>query len=152
MYEMFDRILTLRVGDVMTTRPVMVEVSASMEEVARLFTKHRIHSAPVIDDSGRCVGIITASDFVKRMEIYSESAQHPVEMVHGEEGILAEPRSYDYVSDCMSASVQTIMASTPLIQAAKVMTGAHLHVLPVVEDHKPVGILMQLPIFDGNWC
>ena len=129
MHEMFDRILTLRVGDVMTASPVTVEVSASMEEVARLFTTHRIHSAPVIDDSGRCVGIITATDFVKRMAIYSESEQQPVEMVHREEGILAEPRSYDYVSDCMTPCVQTVTSTTPLIQAAKVMTGAHLHIL-----------------------
>ncbi len=146
MHEMFDRIVTLRVGDVMTADPVTVNASSSMAEVAHLFTENRLHSAPVVDDAGRCIGIITASDFVKRTEIYSEADQQPMEMVHGEEGILLEPRSYDYVDDCMSPCVQTVSSATPLIQAAKIMTGGHLHILPVVEAHKPIGILSNLDV------
>lgn len=146
MHEMFDRIVSLRVGDVMTADPVTVEPTSSMAEVSRLFMNRQLHSAPVVDDSGKCVGIISASDFVKREDIYSESEQQPHELVHHEEGILLEPRSYDYVSDCMSPCVQTVSRSTSLIQAAKIMTGAHLHVLPVVEDHKPVGILSNLDV------
>ncbi len=146
MYEMFDRIVTLRVGDVMTADPITVDASASITQVCHLFSTHHLHSAPVVDDSGRCVGMITASDFVRRTEIYSESEQQPHEIVHGEEGILIEPRSYDYVSDCMSPCVQTVSPSTPLIQAAKIMTSARLHVLPVIEDHKPVGVLSNLDV------
>lgn len=146
MHEMFYRIVSLRVGDVMTTDPVTVNLSASMAEVSHLFATRGIHSAPVVDDSGTCVGIITASDFVQRNERYAESDQQPHEIVHREEGILVEPRSYDYVTDCMSQGVQSVNPCTPLITAAKIMTSAHLHVLPVVEDHKPVGILSNIDV------
>lgn len=146
MHEMFDRIVALRVGDVMTAKPITVDSSSSITQVSHLFSTHNLHAAPVVDDSGKCIGVITASDFVRRTEIYSESEQQPHEIVHSEEGILIEPRSYDYVSDCMSPCVQTVSPSTPLIQAAKIMTTAHLHVLPVIEDHKPVGILSNLDI------
>ena len=146
MHEMFDRILSLRTGDVMTGDPVTVNASASMAEVSHLFAASRLHSAPVVDDAGRCVGIITASDFVQRADAYCESDQQPNAVVHGEKGILVEPRSFDYVSDCMTGCVQTISPTTPLIQAAKIMTGAHLHVLPVIDDHRPVGVLSNLDV------
>ena len=146
MHEMFDRIVTLRVGDVMTADPITIDASSSIAQVSHLLVANRLHSMPVVDDLGNCIGVISASDFVKRTEIYSESDQQPHEVVHGEEGILIEPRSYDYVSDCMSPCVQTVSPGTPLIQAAKIMTSARLHVLPVVEDHKPVGILSNLDV------
>lgn len=146
MHEMFDRIVTLRVGDVMTADPITVDASSSMSEVSHLFSTRRLHSAPVVDETGTCIGIITASDFVKRTDFYSEADQQPHEIVHQEEGILLEPRSYDYVTDCMTKFVQAVSPATPMIQAAKIMTGARLHILPVIEDHKPVGILSNLDI------
>lgn len=123
MHEMFDRIVALRVGEVMTADPVTVDSSASMTDVSRLFYKHRLHSAPVVDAAGHCIGIVTASDFVKRAEIYAESDQQPHELVHEEEGILLEPRSFEYVTDCMTQCVQTVDPSASLIHAAKIMTG-----------------------------
>ena len=66
MHEMFDRILSLQVGDVMASEPITIDLSASMEDVAKIFASHGLHSAPVVDENDKCVGIITASDFVKR--------------------------------------------------------------------------------------
>lgn len=146
MHEMFDRIVSLRVGDVMARDPITVSSSSSMSDVAAMFSRLRLHSAPVVDDSGACIGIITASDFVKRCEAYSAADQQSHEVVHGSEGILLEPRSYDYVTECMTRGLQSVSPSTPLIQAAKIMTVARLHVLPVIEDHEPVGIVSNLDV------
>ena len=146
MHEMFDRILSLRVSDVMTPKPLTVSASASMDEVSRMFASHHLHWAPVVDESSRCVGVIAASDFVKRSEIYSDSDGEPHEIVNREDGIQLEPRSYDYVSDCMTQGVQAVQPSTSLVAAARIMTTAHLHVLPVIEDDRPVGILSNLDV------
>ena len=146
MHEMFDRILALRVSDVMTTDPVTVDASSSMEDVSILFATQGIHSAPVVDDMGKCIGIITASDFVKRNRMYSSCDSQPHELSHQEDGILLEPRSYDYVSDCMTDGIQSITPTTPLIAAARIMTDAHLHTLPVLDAHKPVGMLSNLDV------
>jgi CBS domain-containing membrane protein len=146
MYQMFDRILTLRVSDVMSPGAVTVNASASMEDVARLFAKRNLHCAPVVDDNDRCIGIIAASDFVRRCDLLSASDGEPHQMVDREDGIQLEPRSYDYVSECMSQGVQSVAPSTPLVAAARVMTDAHLHVLPVVEDNRAVGVLSNLDV------
>ncbi|MGI9470585.1 MAG: CBS domain-containing protein [Rubripirellula sp.] len=146
MHEMFDRIVSLRVLDVMTSDPITVDASLSMEDVSQLFGEQGIHSAPVVDNSGKCVGIITASDFVKRNRKYSSSDSQPHELSHHEEGILLEPRSYDYVSDCMTDGIQSITPTMPLIAAARIMTDAHIHTLPVIEGHQPVGVLSNLDV------
>ena len=146
MNEMFERILSLRVSDVMASEPVTVDASASMADVSQLFASQGLHSAPVVDPSGRCIGIITSSDFVKRNEVYSVANGQPHEIARHEAGIEVEPRSYDYVSQCMTQGVQGVMPSTALIAAARIMTDAHLHVLPVIENNLPVGILSNLDV------
>lgn len=146
MIEMFDRIISLRVGDVMTTNPILIDASSSMGRVSHEFSKKNLHVAPVVDDAGHCVGMISASDFVKRTEIYSQSEQQPHEAVHCEEGILLEPRSYDYVTDCMTPILKSTHKSASMIQAAKIMIDYHLHALPVVEEKKPIGVISNLDI------
>jgi CBS domain-containing protein len=146
MHEMFDRIVSLRVSDVMATSPITVDVSASMAEVSHLFASHNIHSAPVVDESGACVGIITASDFVKRSEIFAACQGQPHDMFCGREGMQLEAKSYEGVADCMTQGVQSISPATPLIVAARIMTQAHIHVLPVIEHHRPVGIVSNMDV------
>lgn len=146
MYQMFDRILSLRVNDVMSRGAVTVNASQSMCDVAHLFAKHNLHAAPVVDDSDQCVGIITASDFVRRCDQIDNCDGDPHDVVNREDGIQLEPRNYDYVNECMSHGVQSVTPSTPLVTAARVMTDAHLHVLPVVEDNRAVGVVSNLDV------
>lgn len=146
MIEMFDRILSLRVSDVMTSHPITVKSCASMLDVSHLFVSKRLHSAPVVDDCGQCIGIITSSDFVKRIDRYWTSDVGPHEKVRPEESVLAGPQSHEKVSDCMTRSIHTISPSMALIAAARIMIDAHLHVVPVVEEQQPVGILSNLDV------
>ncbi|MEM1068977.1 MAG: CBS domain-containing protein [Planctomycetota bacterium] len=146
MHEMFDRIVTLRVSDVMSRNPTTVEATASMNEVSHLFAEKRIHSAPVVDGQGQCVGIVTASDFVKRADQYAHYDDSTQQIIHDQEGLHSEPKSYEFVSDCMTTGIQAISPDTHLITAGRVMVDAHLHVLPVIEHHRPVGMLSNLDL------
>ncbi len=146
MHEMFDRIVTLRVSDVMSRDPLTVEANCSMNEVSRLFSEQGIHSAPVVDEQSQCVGIITASDFVKRADQYAHYETSTQQVIHDEDGLHMEPKSYEFVSDCMTSGTQAISPDMPLIAAARVMVDAHLHVLPVIEHHLPVGMLSNLDV------
>lgn len=146
MHEMFDRLVTLRVCDVMSHDPLTIDVASSMNEVSHLFLKQGLHSAPVVDSQGKCVGIITASDFVKRTELYAQYDDSSQQVVHDEDGMHLEPKSCEFVSDCMTSGIQSLDPDMPLIVAARVMVDAHLHVLPVIDQHRPVGILSNLDV------
>jgi hypothetical protein len=51
-----------KVGDVMTSPALTVTESTSLEHVAELLTQQRIRRVPVVDGSGRLVGIVTRHD------------------------------------------------------------------------------------------
>ena len=146
MHEMFDRLVSLRVSDVMSHDPLTIDLASSMNDVSHLFSQQRIHAAPVVDEKGKCVGIITATDFVKRTEIYAQYDDSSQQVVHDEEGMHVEPKSCEFVSDYMTSGIQSIEPDMPLIVAARVMVDAHLHVLPVIDEHRPVGILSNLDV------
>jgi CBS domain-containing protein len=54
----------LRVGELMTSPAVTVALSAPLIEAARLMRDNRIHRVVAVDEQGRPVGVLSASDFV----------------------------------------------------------------------------------------
>ncbi len=54
----------LRVGELMTAPAVTVPMTATLVEAARLMREHRIHRLVTVDDAGRPIGVLSASDFV----------------------------------------------------------------------------------------
>ena len=54
----------LRVGELMTSPAVTVAQTAPLVEAARLMRDNRIHRLVAVDEHGRIVGVLSASDFV----------------------------------------------------------------------------------------
>ena len=48
--------------DMMTPDPITVTPDAPVEEAAKLIAKHKHNRLPVVDDSGRLVGVVTRLD------------------------------------------------------------------------------------------
>ncbi len=147
------RLLSLTVRDAMSTPVVHVSVHEKMDAAAAAMMKHSISGAPVIDEQGRCVGLLSAFDFVKRdarqrrdSEEFDVAAHQVVH--HGSNQSLELTDVDDtLVSANMSAAVQAIAADTPLLQAAKEMCVTHIHHLPVLgEDGHPRGMVSSLDI------
>lgn len=54
----------LRVGELMTSPAVTVLMTERLVQAARLMRDNRIHRVVAIDERGRPVGVVSASDFV----------------------------------------------------------------------------------------
>ena len=54
-----------RVRDAMSSPPVTVKGEASIEDCCRLLEKNQIRRVPVVDQSGRCCGIVSQADIAK---------------------------------------------------------------------------------------
>lgn len=54
----------LRVGELMSSPAITVETTDPLIEAARRMRDNRIHRLVAVDDAGRPVGVLSASDFV----------------------------------------------------------------------------------------
>ena len=58
----------LTVADVMTKEVITVTKDMSIRELAGLFARHRISSAPVVDAAGDLLGVVTESDLIEQLK------------------------------------------------------------------------------------
>lgn len=134
------RLTSLKVSDVMAHKVVTVSPRQPMADVATLFANHEISSAPVIDQRGICVGVLSAFDFVirdaRKTNQAGLAAQRPT-----------DSPAPETVESYMSPKVKFIKGEAPLLQVANAMCTQHVHRLPVVDrDGKPIGVVSTMDI------
>jgi len=138
--------------DVMTKRVISVHPDASVRDVAKLLVEHKISGMPVVDSSGRMVGIISEGDLMRRPE--SETQRHrswwlALLLSH-------EQKAAEYVkthgrcaSDVMTKQVHTVSEDSTLEQVADVLQKYRIKRAPVVRDDKLVGIVSRADLLHG---
>jgi CBS domain-containing protein len=58
-------LLHLTASDLMTWNVLVLPQETPLREAGRLLLEHQIGGAPVVDAQGRCVGVLSATDFVR---------------------------------------------------------------------------------------
>jgi CBS domain-containing membrane protein len=138
------RLRELTVGDVMNKQVVAVGARESMPEVAQFFLDHGISAAPVTEETGRFVGILSATDFLRRDKESRDNGLYRSPLSHGLE---MRDCSADMACAYMPDAVQTVALHTPLVQAARIMATAHLHRLPVLDaEQRVAGMISTMDV------
>jgi CBS domain-containing protein len=131
--------------DVMTPHVISVAPDASTSAAARLMLQNKI-SGPVIDSSGKLVGIITEGDFLRRTEIGTQRRRPRwIEFLVGP-GRLADEYSRSSgrrISDLMTHDVHTVNLDASLEDIVRIMERHHVKRVPVVEGEKVIGIVTR---------
>ena len=153
MNSAIERLLHLRVADVMTRNVVQVPADETMDKAAELLNQHDISGAPVVDELGRCVGVISGSDFVLRERVRkgaklpSGGVEHVVVQDAPGRPYHIEDIAADRVSEHMSSDVQTVAANASLMDAARIMCSEHIHRVVVLDgDRRPMGLISSLDV------
>ena len=138
------------VSELMSRDVVCVGLSQTMAEAADVLTEHRVTGSPVVDELGKCVGVLTSSDFVhaKAEEIDGNTRVGDYVLSADDSGVFSVGRlGHDLVKTHMSPAVQSIAPDEDLLSAARCMSASRMHRLIVVnEDGIPVGILTSLDL------
>ncbi len=154
MEKVFERLKGLHVADCMSTNVVPILAHQTMTQAAQLLCEHGISGGPVVDEQGRCVGMLSAADFMRREHAPGDAraASAYAKSAHDRAGEGALPLEIteiftDTVSRHMSPAVQSVRADTPLVEAARMMCGCHVHRLPVLDQQgRPEGMLTALDL------
>ena len=129
-----------------------------VEKVVRLLREHELPGVPVVDGSGKLVGIITENDLILRDEqadlhlphhldimggvIYLESMKHFEERMQKAFASKGE--------DMMTPNPITVTPDAPVEEAAKLIARHKHNRLPVVDDDgRLVGVVTRLDVLDA---
>ncbi len=136
----------MKASDVMTHRVISVDPDASILEAARLMLQNRISGLPVVDTKGNLVGVVTEGDFLRRVETKTERRRSRwLEFMAGP-GKLASEYVHSHgrkVREVMTTELRTITEDTPLDEVVQLMEHHQIKRLPVLRDHKLVGIVTR---------
>jgi CBS domain-containing protein len=68
MPEATKTLLDLTASELMARDVVLLPEHISLRDAARLLRRARVSGAPVVDEQGRCVGVLSAADFIRWAE------------------------------------------------------------------------------------
>jgi CBS-domain-containing membrane protein len=134
MNSAIERLLRLSVKDAMAKEVVVIAAHATMGDAAETLSNSDISGAPVVDEQGHCVGIISAADFVQRETSREEESEHELTQESPARPYRVRVVADDLVSTHMTGAVQSIDADASLTDAGRVMCAGHVHRLPVLDE------------------
>jgi CBS domain-containing protein len=142
---------TPTVRDVMSADVISASANTSVQEIAEIMSRNRISSVPVVDSTGRLLGLVSDADLIRRVEIGTEPRRSWWHAIFYN----AIAASYDYVRshgrkarDVMTLHPLVTSADEPLHKAANRMARRGLRRMPVVCDDRVVGMLSRSDIVE----
>lgn len=120
------------VNDVMTREVVSVSPEAGYAEIVAKLVDHAVSAAPVVDGTGRVIGVVSEADLLPRVEV-TDGARRPRRKAHA---LRAEA--------LMTAPAITIGPGAAVAEAARRLDATRFKRLPVVDgDGRLVGIVSR---------
>jgi CBS domain-containing protein len=145
------------VADIMDPEPVTISPGDSVEEVVRTLKRHELPGVPVVNEGGRCVGIVTEADLVIADEEGDLHIPHYVELMGGI--VYLEPlRRFEErlrkataatAADMMTAEPVTVDRTASVREAARIIAEEGHNRLPVVEHGRLVGVVTRIDVLQA---
>ena len=121
----------LKIGDIMTRHVFTLQASCNVQQAALELSSRGYTGAPVRDERGRLVGILSRSDLM-------DPERH--------EGVLEGKQ----VQDLMTPAMFTLHPAAPVVQAIRLMVREGIHRVVVMDDRREmVGIITSSDVLNA---
>jgi CBS domain-containing protein len=134
-----------------------VRTTDSVQSVVETLRDHELSGVPVVNDGGRCVGIITEEDLVLAGENEDLHLPHYFQLFGG--FVFLEPLSHfeERLRKAVASTAQDLMTDDPVTiepgasaeEAARVIARSKHNRLPVVEHGRLVGVVTRLDVLEA---
>lgn len=104
-------------GEIMRSPVITVPADATRAQIADLLTRHRISAAPVVDDTGAVVGLVSEHDLLAK--------------------------SGDAAAELMTTSVISVSPDCPLSDLRHLLVERRIRRVPVLREGRLVGIVSR---------
>jgi CBS domain-containing protein len=109
--------------DIMIGRVYTIRPEASVQEVAQFLDRNHISSAPVLNQDGQLIGVVTQADIIGKVD---------------REGLR--------VADIMSREIYAVDEQTRIDEIARLLTERRIKRVPVLREGKLVGLVCRTDI------
>jgi CBS domain-containing protein len=141
--------------DIMNPNVLTVTETMDLQEVAKLFIEEGISGAPVVDELGNLVGVISQSDLVeyqltteRELTVEAPYYRRPYDdALAPNRGFQLEELPADTAKDVMTPFLVTVGEDTPIREVAERMATCGIHRLIVVDDDQQIrGIVTSIDV------
>jgi len=147
----------MKVRDIMETDVVTVRPDTPVETVLRLLREHELPGLPVVNEGGRCVGIVTEADLVLSGDDRDLHLPHHLELLGAV--VWLEPFSHfeEHLRKAFATEVREMMTPDPVtvspdddvrVAARRISESGHNR-LPVTEHGRFVGLVTRLDVLEA---
>ncbi|MFZ7127397.1 MAG: CBS domain-containing protein [Desulfobacterales bacterium] len=149
-----DRMMNaLKARDVMATPVHVVGAQMDLIETATLLAEKGISGAPVVEESGKIVGVVSEKDFLKKMGAGPGGSFMKV-IAHclKNRGCVATPMINRTVKDIMTTPAVTATEEISIAGISALLAEHNINRLPIVDtDERPVGIVTRADLVN-SYC
>jgi len=141
--------MVTRACDVMQDSVVTVSPEDTLHNVRCLFADEQIHGAPVVDDQGRVMGVISTSDLLRAS--VEDAAVPRAQVGYYEDGLASYDLSDDHVfeetlsgtrvADVMTLDKVSVPPDAPIAEVARTLSQNGVHRVLVIDDGQLLGII-----------
>ena len=138
--------MTAAVKDLMTTQVIWVEQDTPFAAIAAALRKNRVSAFPVLDETGKVIGVVSESDLLNKLALGGED--HMPGMIGGilQHKQLEKARGVT-ASDLMTAPPVTVRPEDIVEHAARLMYVRGVKRLPVVDaENRLAGIVSRADV------
>lgn len=107
----------LTAGDIMSSPVVTVPIHATRTQIADVLTQHRISAAPVVDEAGAVVGLVSEHDLLAK--------------------------SADTAADLMTTALISVSPDCPLSDLRDLLVDRRIRRVPVLHNGQLVGVVSR---------
>lgn len=140
------------VADVMSRDPITVPPGMTVQELATLFMDQHIGMAPVVDENGDLLGVVTETDLIEQ-----DRTLHIPTVIALMDSVfyVGSARTFEKelqritartVGDICTRRVKTVKPETPLDEVADLMVSHKYTGIPVVVGKKVVGVVSRIDL------
>jgi CBS domain-containing protein len=114
-------------ADLMSPNPKSIKKDSLLSDAMTAMATKGFNAAPIIDETGRPVGVLSSADVL---------------IHHGESATSAPEKAPTKVSDLMTPAVFSVTTETPVDRVVEEMVQLNVHQLYVVDaNHTLVGVI-----------
>jgi CBS domain-containing protein len=139
----------MKVQEIMKKEVVAIKKGTPYREVAETLVKNKISGAPVVDEKGDIVGVVSEKDLFRAVyPDYKDFYETPAAHLDFEELEREAKKAGDKkVEDFMSKRLITADPDTPVLKIGALMIATGIHRVPVVKDKKVIGMVSRRDIY-----